>query len=159
MARKQSAGVILYRYGNAGLEVFLVHPGGPFWSRRDDGAWSIPKGEFTDPEAAEDAARREFAEETGLPLTAPLTPLQPIAQSRVKTIHPFAAHADFDPAQLRSNLFEMEWPPRSGRMATFPEVDRAAWFSIEEAQRKIIAGQAPILGSLHALLCHDTGAK
>src|SRR5690242_9393227 len=86
MARKQSAGVILYRFGNAGLEVFLVHPGGPFWSRRDDGAWSIPKGEFTDPEAAEDAARREFAEETGLALTAPLTPLQPIAQSRVKTI-------------------------------------------------------------------------
>lgn len=158
MARKQSAGVILYRFGNAGLEVFLVHPGGPFWSRRDDGAWSIPKGEFTDPEPAEGAARREFAEETGLALTAPLTPLPPIAQSRAKTIHPFAAHADFDPAQLRSNLFDMEWPPRSGRMATFPEVDRAAWFSLDEAQRKIIAGQAPILGSLHALLSGDAEA-
>ena len=151
MARKQSAGVILYRFGNAGLEVFLVHPGGPFWSRRDEGAWSIPKGEFTDPEPAEDAARREFAEETGMVLTGPLTPLPSTPQSRAKTIHPFAAHADFDPAQLRSNLFEMEWPPRSGRMATFPEVDRAAWFSIEEAQRKIIAGQRPLLDAVREL--------
>jgi predicted NUDIX family NTP pyrophosphohydrolase len=148
MARKQSAGVILYRFGNAGLEVFLVHPGGPFWARRDDGAWSIPKGEFGDPEPAEDAARREFAEETGMVLTASLTPLPPIQQSRAKTIHPFVAHTDFDPAQLRSNVFEMEWPPRSGRMATYPEVDRAAWFSLEEAEHKIIAGQKPLLESL-----------
>ena len=151
MARKQSAGVILYRFGNAGLEVFLVHPGGPFWARRDDGAWSIPKGEFADPEPAEEAARREFAEETGWALTTPLTPLPPIEQSRAKTIHPFAARADFDPAQLRSNVFEMEWPPRSGRMATFPEVDRAAWFSLEDAQRKIIAGQKPLLETVRQL--------
>jgi len=155
MARKQSAGVILYRFGNTGLEVFLVHPGGPFWARRDDGAWSIPKGEFTDPEPAEAAARRELAEETGLVLTAPLTPLPLILQSRAKTIHPFAACADFDPAQLRSNLFEMEWPPRSGRMAAFPEVDRAAWFSLEEAQRKIIAGQGPLLDAFRKLLSAD----
>ena len=158
MPRKQSAGVILYRFGSAGLEVFLVHPGGPFWARRDDGAWSIPKGEFTDPEPAEAAARREFAEETGMVLLAPLTPLPPIAQSRAKTIHPFAAQADFDPAQLRSNLFEMEWPPRSGRMATFPEVDRAAWFSLENAKRKIIGGQKPLLETLRKLFSDDNAS-
>jgi predicted NUDIX family NTP pyrophosphohydrolase len=152
MARTQSAGIILYRYGAAGLEVLLVHPGGPFWARRDDGAWSMPKGEFAESERAEDAARRELAEETGLGLTAPLTPLPPIAQSRAKTIHPFAAELDFDPSQLRSNLFEMEWPPRSGRRQAFPEVDRAAWFTLDEAWRKVVPGQRPLLDALRECL-------
>jgi len=134
MAHRESAGIILYRRGDAGLEVLLVHPGGPFWVRRDEGAWSIPKG--------------EFAEDTGIALTAPLTPLPPIAQSRAKTIHPFAAERDFDPSQLRSNLFEMEWPPRSGKKQAFPEVDRAAWFTLDCARRKIVPGQQPLLDAL-----------
>ena len=151
MAHRESAGIILYRRGDAGLEVLLVHPGGPFWVRRDEGAWSIPKGEFADPEPAEEAARREFAEETGIALTAPLTPLPPIAQSRAKTIHPFAAERDFDPSQLRSNLFEMEWPPRSGRMREFPEVDRAAWFGLAEARVKLNPAQAAFVDRFEAL--------
>jgi len=149
MAHRESAGIILYRRGDANLDDLLVHPGGPFWVRRDEGAWSIPKGEFADPEPAEDAARREFAEETGIALTTPLTPLPPIAQSRAKTIHPFAAERDFDPSQLRSNLFEIEWPPRSGKKQAFAEVDRAAWFTLDCARRKIVPGQQPLLDALN----------
>jgi predicted NUDIX family NTP pyrophosphohydrolase len=145
MARAQSAGVILLRRRGAHLEVLLVHPGGPFWARRDDGAWSIPKGEFDAGESPAAAAIREFTEETGIALTADLIPLTPVAQSRGKTVHPFAAEVDLDPALVVSNAFTMEWPPRSGRMQAFPEVDRAAWFSIDEARNKIVAGQRPIL--------------
>src|SRR5436190_21376832 len=123
MAGKQSAGILLYRKRATGTEVLLVHPGGPFWARRDDGAWSIPKGEFDASESAEAAARREFAEETGIALTDALTPLPPVVQSRAKTVHAFAGEGDVDPAHVRPNLFEMEWPPRSGRMQSFPEVD------------------------------------
>ena len=152
MARTQSAGILLYRHGDAGPEVLLVHPGGPFWARRDDGAWSIPKGEFAEPEPAEEAARREFAEEMGFAITAPLTPLPPVAASRVKTIHPSAAESDFDTSRLRSNLFEIEWPPRSGRKQAFPEVDRAVWFTLDCARRKIVPGQQPMLDALRECL-------
>jgi predicted NUDIX family NTP pyrophosphohydrolase len=152
MAAKQSAGVLLYRKRPAGAEVLLVHPGGPFWARRDDGAWSIPKGEFDASETAEAAARREFAEETGITLTTVLTPLRPVVQSRAKTVHAFAAEGDIDPADVRSNRFEMEWPPRSGRMQSFPEVDRAAWFTLSDARVKLVVGQRPLLDALREWL-------
>ena len=145
MARAQSAGILLYRRRGADIEVLLVHPGGPFWARKDEGAWSIPKGEFVPPETPSAAAVREFAEEVGGSLSAELMPLTPVAQSRAKVVHAFAAEGDVDPAQVRSNTVTMEWPPRSGRMLTFPEVDRAAWFTLDEAQRRILAGQRPIL--------------
>ena len=154
MPRSQSAGVIVFRRSEAGLEVFLVHPGGPFWQRKDDGAWSIPKGEFSEAESAEAAARREFLEETGFALPDDLIALTPVVQSRSKVVHPFAVEADFDANALRSNSFQMEWPPRSGAMREFPEIDRAAWFSIGEAQRKIIAGQRPILNELAERMTH-----
>jgi len=148
MARAQSAGVILFRRRSKGVEVLLVHPGGPFWARRDEGAWSIPKGEFAAGESAETAARREFQEETGIALTMTLVPLAAVAQSRGKTVHSFIAESDLDPADIRSNTFVLEWPPKSGQMQAFPEIDRAAWFSLEEARRKIVAGQRPILDEL-----------
>ena len=148
MPRPQSAGVIAFRRREAGLEVFLVHPGGPFWQRKDDGAWSIPKGEFDQDEAPEAAARREFAEETGFTLPDQLTAMTPIGQSRGKVVHPFAVEVELDADAIRSNTFELEWPPRSGTKREFPEVDRAAWFGIADAQRKIIAGQRPILEEL-----------
>jgi predicted NUDIX family NTP pyrophosphohydrolase len=148
MPRLQSAGVVVFRWRNDALEVLLVHPGGPFWQRKDDGAWSIPKGEFSDDESPQTAARREFTEETGATLPDQLIALTPIAQSRGKVVHPFAAEADIDADTLHSNTFTMEWPPRSGTMREFPEIDRAAWFSIPDAERKIIAGQRPILTEL-----------
>ena len=147
MARAQSAGVILFRRRGGHVEVLLVHPGGPFFARKDDGAWSIPKGEFTD-ESPEGAARREFAEETGIELTVPLFALPVVTQSRAKAVHPFAAEGDVDTAAIRSNTFTLEWPPKSGRSQTFPEVDRAAWFSLAEARVKILQGQRPILDAL-----------
>jgi predicted NUDIX family NTP pyrophosphohydrolase len=152
MARAQSAGVVLYRRRGNGLEVLLVHPGGPFWARRDEGAWSIPKGEFQAGEAPADAARREFTEETGLELHADLLPLTPVAQSRGKTVHPFAVEGEIDPAAVTSNAFTLEWPPHSGRIESFPEIDRAAWFSLDEARRRIVAGQRPILDELRVRL-------
>jgi predicted NUDIX family NTP pyrophosphohydrolase len=152
MARAQSAGVLLYRRRGAAIEVLLVHPGGPFWARKDDGAWSIPKGEFDAGEAPVDAARREFAEETGIALTQPLVALTPVAQSRAKTVHAFAAEADVDAARVVSNTFALEWPPRSGRVQSFPEIDRAGWFSLDEARTKIVAGQRALLDELRALL-------
>ena len=148
MPRSQSAGVIAFRWRGDELEVFLVHPGGPFWQRKDEGAWSIPKGEFSEIETPEAAARREFSEETGFLLPQDLLALTPIVQSRSKVVHPFAVEADLDPDALRSNTFALEWPPRSGAMREFPEADRAAWFTIPEAHRKIIAGQRPILDEL-----------
>ena len=151
MPRAQSAGVLLYRYRGGDIEVLLVHPGGPLWARKDDGAWSIPKGEFDARETPEAAARREFAEETGIALDVELVALAPVAQSR-KRVHAFAAQADLDPHDIRSNTFELEWPPRSGRMQTFPEIDRAAWFTLAQARVKILAGQRPLLGELRAML-------
>jgi predicted NUDIX family NTP pyrophosphohydrolase len=150
--RAHSAGVLLYRWREGRLEVLLVHPGGPFWARKDDGAWSIPKGEFGAGETPEVAARREFTEETGAELPASLLPLPPVAQSSRKIVHAFAAEGDLDPAAVRSNDVSLEWPPHSGRTATFPEIDRAAWFAIGDARRKILAGQRALIDALCARL-------
>jgi predicted NUDIX family NTP pyrophosphohydrolase len=147
---KKSAGLLLYREGSEGLEVLLVHPGGPFWARKDDGAWSIPKGEFEDPEDPLAAAIREFEEETGARPGGEFIPLKPLKQPGGKLVYAWAVRADFDPATLKSNLFSMEWPPRSGRRQEFPEVDRAAWFGMEAARRKILKGQAGFLDQLAA---------
>jgi predicted NUDIX family NTP pyrophosphohydrolase len=148
MSRSQSAGVLAFRRRDDEIEVFLVHPGGPFWQRKDDGVWSIPKGEFEEGETPEAAARREFLEETGFELPHVLLALTPIVQSRSKVVHPFAVEVELDPGALKSNTFTVEWPPRSGSMREFPEADRAAWFRIADARRKILAGQWPILTEL-----------
>ena len=152
MSRKSSAGVLLYRFRDGRIEVLLVHPGGPFWQRKDEGAWSLPKGEFDEGEEPEAAARREFAEETGLTLDVDLTPLTPARQRSGKIVHPFAGEAELDVGAIRSNLFPMEWPPKSGKMQEFPEVDRAEWFDFETAARKINPGQRPILAELETRL-------
>jgi predicted NUDIX family NTP pyrophosphohydrolase len=142
---ERSAGILLYRRKKAALELFLVHPGGPFWTKKDDGAWSIPKGLVESGEELEAAARREFEEETGVRVTAPLVELGSFRQPSGKTVIAFAAEGDCDAAAIRSNDFEMEWPPKSGRMGRFPEVDRAGWFSPAVALVKILKGQRPIV--------------
>ncbi len=142
---QRSAGILLYHVASGGLEVFLVHPGGPFWAKKDEGAWSIAKGLLDEGEDAEAAARREFEEETGVAIAQPLTELGSFRQPSGKIIIAFAAQGDCDPATIRSNDFEMEWPPKSGRMAKFPEVDRAGWFAPEVALAKIVKGQRPIV--------------
>ncbi len=148
----ESAGVLLYRRRDDVLEVLLVHPGGPFWARKDDGAWSIPKGELEPGEPPADAARRELEEETGLRIDGELRALAPVRQAGGKVVHAFAAPGDCDPDAVRSNTFSMEWPPRSGRQKTFPEIDRAAWFGLEEAASKLNKGQVPLLDQLRALV-------
>ncbi|MEZ5354044.1 MAG: NUDIX domain-containing protein [Bryobacteraceae bacterium] len=145
---KESAGLLVHRDRDGEIEVLLVHPGGPYFAKKDDGAWSIPKGEFVAPEDPGAAARREFTEETGWCASAPLTPLGTIRMRSGKTVHAFAMAGDFDPATARSNTFEIEWPPRSGKRRAFPEIDRAAWFPLVEARRKINAAQAPLLDRL-----------
>jgi predicted NUDIX family NTP pyrophosphohydrolase len=147
-----SAGVLLYRMTERGLEVLLVHPGGPFWRRRDLGAWSIPKGEVAEGETLEAAARREFKEELGSPIDTPLEPLGSVRQRGGKLVEAFTASGDLDASQITSIAFEMEWPPRSGRRASFPEVDRAEWFVLDEARRRILEAQAPFLDRLVAHL-------
>lgn len=149
---KQAAGILLFRRGPSGLQVLLAHPGGPLWARKDLAAWTIPKGQFTDDELPLDAARREFEEEMGSAPVGVFQPLGSIKQPSGKIVHVWAAESDFDVATVKSNLFEMEWPPKSGRKGQFPEVDRAGWFSIEEARLKILKGQAPFLDRLLALL-------
>jgi predicted NUDIX family NTP pyrophosphohydrolase len=149
---ERSAGILMYRRRGGGLEVFLVHPGGPFWARKDDGAWSIPKGLVDGAEDLAAAARREFAEETGFDETGALAPLGDFVQPSRKVVTAFAAEGDLDPEKLVSNVFEMEWPPRSGRRRSFPEVDRGAWFDPETAARKLVPGQRPILAALLAQL-------
>lgn len=142
---------MLYRLGSSGaLEVFLVHPGGPFWARKDRGAWSIPKGEVDDGEDLLAAARREFAEETGFALAGEAVALGCVRQRSGKLVYAWAIRGDADPAQLRSNPFELEWPPRSGVMRSFPEVDRAALFDLAEARRRILPAQAEFLDRLAA---------
>jgi predicted NUDIX family NTP pyrophosphohydrolase len=141
----------MYRRLGARMEVLLVHPGGPYWRRKDDGAWSIPKGEMDADEDAADAARREFAEETGVVLTALLEPLGEIRQRGGKRVIAFAAEGDIDVRSIRSNAFEIEWPPRSGKMQNFPEIDRAEWFELAAAHSKILEGQRPLLDRLTEL--------
>jgi predicted NUDIX family NTP pyrophosphohydrolase len=138
----------VYRLGAEDVEVLLVHPGGPFWSRKDSGAWSLPKGEANPEEDLLLAARREFEEETGAPVEGPATPLGVVRQAGGKVVHAWAVRGDFDPAQLRSNTFELEWPRGSGVERAFPEVDRAAWFTVAEARRKILPSQEPFLDRL-----------
>lgn len=151
--RKDSAGLVIWRRRGAALEFFLVHPGGPYWTRKDLGAWSIPKGEIEDGEDKFAAAKRETLEETGFAPSGKFSRLPPVRQPSGKMIHPWAIEAaHLDPAEIKSAVFEMEWPPRSGRVAEFPEVDRAAWFEWKEAAQKILIGQRPILERLRARL-------
>jgi Predicted NTP pyrophosphohydrolase len=145
---KLSAGLLMYRHPNAVSEVFLVHPGGPFWAKKDLGTWTIPKGEYGDGEDPLAAARREFEEETGFSASGNFIDLGTIKQSGGKLVRVWAFEGDCDPAALLSNRFQMEWPPRSGRLAEFPEVDRGGWFSLAEARERILASQQPILNLL-----------
>jgi predicted NUDIX family NTP pyrophosphohydrolase len=149
---KTSAGILLFRRKGGSLEVFLVHPGGPFWTRKDAGSWTAPKGEFGEGEDPLEAALREFEEETGHRVDPPFRPLNPVRQKSGKIVSVWAAEGDLDPATLRSNTFEIEWPPRSGRLQRFPEVDRGEWFSLDRAEAKIRPEQRPILAELAELL-------
>ena len=151
MSRK-SAGILPFKVQAGVVQVLLVHPGGPFWRKRDDGTWSVAKGEYGDGEQAETAARREFAEETGWNVSGTLMSLGGIRQAGGKYVTAFALEADFDPGTLRSNLFEIEWPLGSGRMESFPEVDRAEWFNLVEARGKLLAGQRIFIDRLLQLL-------
>jgi predicted NUDIX family NTP pyrophosphohydrolase len=146
--KKRSAGILMYRRHGEAIEVLLVHPGGPFWAKKDAGAWSIPKGEFDDDEDAEAAARREWAEETGCVLDGDVIPLGSIRQKNGKEVVAFAIDGDFDCATLRSNTFRMEWPPKSRRMQEFPEVDRAEWFAPDVARAKMHTGQGELVDRL-----------
>ena len=150
MAAKRSAGILLHRRReDGGREVLLVHPGGPFWAKRDLGAWSIPKGEHADDEDPQACALREFAEELGAPPPdGELVDLGEVRQRSGKVVTAWALAGDADADAIRSNTFTMEWPPRSGQMREFPEVDRAAWFAVDEARKRILPGQAPLLDRL-----------
>lgn len=148
---KTSAGILMYKHEAGRLLVLLAHPGGPFWQRRDEGAWSIPKGELAGDEDAEAAARREFAEELGAPALGTLQPLGRVRQAGGKWVEAFALEGDYDVTRLRSNTFELEWPPRSGARRSFPEVDRAAWFPLAQARAKILSGQRALLDRLQQL--------
>ena len=150
-----SAGLLIYRHGAGGLEVFLVHPGGPFWRAKDQGAWSIPKGELADGENPLGAAQRELREETGFEVPGPFLALPPVRQAGGKIVKAWAVEAGVDPERIASNTFTIEWPPRSGRQQTFPEVDRAAWFTVAEARERINAGQVPLLEALEATIAGD----
>jgi predicted NUDIX family NTP pyrophosphohydrolase len=152
---KRSAGILLFRRKGPEPEVLLVHPGGPYWASKDEGAWSIPKGQYETGESALDAAKREFEEETGMRPEGEFVSLGAFAQSKAKTVEVWAAEGDFDPTKLESNAFSMEWPPKSGRMMEFPEADRAGWFGREAAARKILKGQLPILAALFDRLASD----
>jgi len=148
----KSAGLLLYRQPASGLQVFLVHPGGPFWAHKDLGAWSIPKGEIEQGEEPIAAARREFHEETGFPADGIALDLGHLRQPGGKEVYAWAMARDIDPGAVRSNTFTMEWPPRSGQWREFPEVDRAAWFDLQDARRRILPGQAGFLDALAAAL-------
>lgn len=150
---KLSAGLLLYRDRDGQLEVLIGHPGGPFWARRDDGAWSVPKGEYDPAEDPWTVAQREFAEEVGKPPPAgPPLELAPVRQPGGKTVTVFAVHADLDLTGAVSNTFTLEWPPKSGRTQEFPEIDRLAWFDIATAREKLLKGQRPVLEHLLAAL-------
>ncbi|WFS02735.1 NUDIX domain-containing protein [Rhizobium tumorigenes] len=150
---KRSAGVLIYRFAAHGdPEVLLVHPGGPFWARKDEGAWSLPKGGIEPNEDDLAAARREVAEEIGTSLDGPFTLLGEIRQPGGKVVVAFAANAEIDADAIVSNSFEMQWPPKSGLMQSFPEVDRAAWFDMDQAEVKLLRGQRPFLEALKSLM-------
>jgi predicted NUDIX family NTP pyrophosphohydrolase len=148
MPKKLSAGIVLYRKGKSGLEVFLVHPGGPFWATKDEGAWSIPKGEYVEGEDPLSVAKREFYEETGSELNGCFIALTPAKQRSGKIIHAWAVEGDIDAASIRSNSFSIEWPPKSGHLTCFPEVDRALWCDVPLAREKLVPGQRVLLDEL-----------
>jgi len=149
---KTSAGLLMYRRRRGGVEVFLVHPGGPFWAKKDAGAWSIPKGEYAAGDDPLEAARREFEEETGMAPEGEFAELGSVKQAGGKTVTAWAFEGDCDPEAIRSNTFTMEWPPKSGRQQEFPEVDRAGWFDLRTAEEKILKGQLGFLRRLGELL-------
>ena len=152
MAKKLSAGILLYRKRDDEIEVFLVHPGGPFWAKKDDGAWSIPKGEYDEGEDPLVVAKREFHEETGSQVSGDGLPLTPLKQPSGKVITAWAVEGEVDPAALRSNTFSIEWPPKSGKQQEFPEVDRAMWCDLATARQKLLPGQHAFLDQLQQLL-------
>lgn len=149
---KMSAGLLIYRRRHGVLEVFLVHPGGPFWAKKDEGSWSIPKGEYTTEEDPLEVAKREFWEETGFRASGEFVPLTSRKQLSGKIINAWAFEGDCDASTIKSNTFSMEWPPRSGKREEFPEVDRAGWFSIPDAKEKIIKGQSGFVDELVRIL-------
>lgn len=148
---RTSAGILLYRLNKKKPEVLLVHPGGPFWVKKDNEAWSIPKGEIEPEEDLLQAAIRETVEEIGLKVKGKFIALNPQKQKSGKTIHAWAVKGDFDISKIKSNTFEMEWPPKSGKKAQFPEIDKAAWFGLAEAKLKILRGQVPLISELERL--------
>jgi len=152
---KLSAGLLLYRFHKKAFEVFLVHPGGPFWAKKDAGSWSIPKGEIEKDEDPLTAAIRECQEETGIIAEGNFIELTPVKQKSGKLVYAWGLETDVDPLTIVSNTFEMEWPPRSGIKKSFPEIDRAAWFTAAEAAIKIIPGQLPLIGELQSLIQLD----
>lgn len=145
---KKSAGILFYQFNNKIPEVFLVHPGGPFWKNKEVGSWSIPKGEFTEDELPLNAAIREVKEETGITCNGTFIELSPLKQKSGKLVYAWALEKEIDPAQITSNTFEMEWPPRSGQFKQFPEVDKAGWFTISEARQRINSGQVGFIDEL-----------
>ena len=147
-AKKRSAGILMYRREGEDVLLLLVHPGGPYWAKKDFGSWSIPKGECAEDEDALAAARREFAEETGCKPEGEFQPLGEIIQSGGKHVVAWAVSGDFDPQTLTSNRFEMEWPPRSGQIRSFPEIDRAAWFTVAEARKRLLHAQTTLIDRL-----------
>src|SRR5687767_46806 len=149
---KKSAGILLYKVEGDVLQVFLVHPGGPFWAKKDNGAWTIPKGEFEESEDPLDAAKREFEEETGTKISGKFIELEAVKQKGGKIVLAWAVEGDIDPAKIKSNDFEIEWPPGSGKRKSFPEVDKAAWFESTEATKKIIEAQSSLIHKLKAIV-------
>jgi len=149
---KKAAGILLYRKKGLSLEVFLIHPGGPFWAKKDESSWSIPKGEFLENEDPLTAAKREFQEETGFEAEGPFVSIGYIKQSSGKTVHAWACEGDLDASAIQSNSFSLEWPPHSGKFQDFPEADRAEWFSLDMARKKILKVQMPFLKNLEHLL-------
>jgi predicted NUDIX family NTP pyrophosphohydrolase len=148
----KSAGILLFRKKGNALEIFLAHPGGPMWLRKDEGAWSIPKGEYDDTEDPLEAAKREFEEETGQRVSGNFIPLKPIRLKSGKIVNAWAVEGDIDADKIKSNSFEMEWPPRSRKMRSFPEVDKGEWFSVQEAKIKINTGQLPLITELEEVI-------
>lgn len=158
MAARTSAGILLFRRRGEAVEFFLVHHGGPYWTNKDAGAWTIPKGEFAPPEDALAAAQREFIEETGFPLAGQFIPLRPVKQAAGKIVHAWAVEGDCDASAIRSNTYRVQWPPKSGLWQSYPEVDRAGWFDFNDAKEKINQAQIALLQELLDLLI-DAGGE